>query len=174
MSEYKPGDVIFTREQIEARAVEIGRQITADYEGREIVLVGILTGCVMWLSELMKSIKLDMVVDFISVSSYGSSTRSSGIVKINKDLNNAIRDRHVLIVEDIVDSGVTLDYLYHFLQGRDPASIKICAMVDKPSGRRIDMEADYVGFVAPPVFLIGYGLDADQRYRNLPYIAALE
>ncbi|MCL1895061.1 MAG: hypoxanthine phosphoribosyltransferase [Clostridiales bacterium] len=159
---------------MEGRAAEIGRQITEDYAGKEVFLIGILTGCVMWMAEVMKSIELDMSVDFMSVSSYGSATRSSGVVKIIKDLNADIEGRHVLIVEDIVDSGVTLDYLYAYLQGHRPASLKICAMLDKPSGRRRDIEADYVGFTAPDAYLIGYGLDADHKYRNLPYIAEIE
>ena len=174
MAEYKPGAVIFSREQIEERAAEIGRRITADYAGKEVFLIGILTGCVMWMAEVMKSIELDMSVDFMSVSSYGSATRSSGVVKIVKDLNADIKGRHVLIVEDIVDSGVTLDYLCAYLKVRGPASLRICAMLDKPSGRRTEIEADYVGFTAPDAYLIGYGLDADHKYRNLPYIAAIE
>ncbi|MDR3363672.1 MAG: hypoxanthine phosphoribosyltransferase [Clostridiales Family XIII bacterium] len=174
MTAYKPGEVILTRGQIEARAAEIGRQITADYAGREVFLIGILTGCVMWMAEVMKSIDLDTSVDFMSVSSYGSATRSSGVVKIIKDLNQDIDGKHALIVEDIVDSGVTLDYLCKYLEGRGPASLKICAMLDKPSGRRTPIDADYVGFEAPNVFLVGYGLDANQKYRNLPFIAAVE
>jgi len=168
------GDMVYTREQIEERAAEIGRQITADYAGKEIFLIGILTGCVLWMAEVMKSIDLNISVDFMSVSSYGSATRSSGVVKIIKDLNADIEGRHVLIVEDIVDSGVTLDYLCNFLRGRGPASLKICAMLDKPSGRRVGVKADYVGFTAPPAFLVGYGLDANHRYRNLPYIATVK
>ena len=173
MASYRAGRVIFPREMIEERAVEIGRQITADYSGMEIFLIGILTGCVMWMAEVMKSIDLDLSVDFMSVSSYGSATRSSGVVKIIKDLNADIEGKHVLIVEDIIDSGVTLEYLCNYLKARGPASLKICAMLDKPSGRRTEIGADYVGFTAPDAFLIGYGLDANHKYRNLPYIAAL-
>jgi hypoxanthine phosphoribosyltransferase len=173
MTVYRQGEIIFTRGQIEERAAEIGRQITADYAGKEVFLIGILTGCVQWMAELMKSIELDTTIDFMSVSSYGKATHSSGIVKIIKDLNLDIKDRHVIIVEDIVDSGVTLDYLRRFLMGREPATLKICAMLDKPAGRRIEINADYVGFTAPNVFLIGYGLDANQKFRNLPYIAAI-
>ena len=173
MDEYKLGETIFTREQIEKRASEIGEQITLDYAGQEIVLVGILTGCIIWLAEVMKSIKLDTSVDFMSVSSYGTATRSSGVVKIIKDLNMDIEGKHVIIVEDIVDSGLTLEYLYSYLKGRGPASLKICAMLDKPSGRRVDINADYLGFTVPNVFLVGYGLDASHRYRNLPYITSL-
>ena len=171
---YAPGEMILSREQIEESAVRIGKQITADYEGKEVILVGILSGCVMWMAEIMKSIELDIKVDFMSVSSYGSATRSSGVVKIAKDLSSDIKGCHALIVEDIIDSGVTLDYLCHYLRGREPASLKICAMLDKPSGRRVDISADYVGFVVPDAFLVGYGLDAAQRYRNLPNIATLQ
>jgi hypoxanthine phosphoribosyltransferase len=166
--------MILTQEEIEARAEEIGRQITEDYAGKEVVLVGILTGCVMWLAQVMKSIELDTTLDFMSVSSYGAATKSSGVVKINKDLSGDIEGRHVILMEDIVDSGMTLEYLCKYLAGRGPASLKICAMLDKPSGRRVKIGVDYVGFPAPDAFLIGYGLDADQRYRNLPYIAAIE
>ena len=173
MGEYKLGETIFTREQIEERASEIGKQITLDYAGREIVLVGILTGCIVWLAEVMKSISLDVSVDFMSVSSYGTATRTSGVVKIVKDLNMDIENKHVIIVEDIIDSGLTLEYLQSYLKGRGPASLKICAMLDKPSGRRVDIDADYLGFTVPNVFLVGYGLDASHRFRNLPYITSL-
>ena len=174
MPEYNLGNVLYTREQIEDRAVEIGEQITADYAGKEILLVGILTGCVMWMAEVMKSVKLDTSIDFMYVSSYGSATRSSGVVKIIKDLTMDIKGRHVIIVEDIVDSGLTLDYLYKYLNEHKPASLKICAMLDKPTGRRVEINADYVGFMAPPVFLVGYGLDANHKYRNLPYITSVQ
>ena len=173
MQHYRPGAVLFTREQIEDRAVEIGEQITADYNGKEILLVGILTGCVMWMAEIMKSIDLDASIDFMYVSSYGSATRSSGVVKIIKDLTMDIEGRDVIIVEDIIDSGLTLDYLYNYLKGHKPASLKICAMLDKPSGRRVEIGADYTGFTAPPVFLVGYGLDVNHKYRNLPFITSV-
>jgi len=173
MSECKPFEVIYTREQIEERAAEIGRKITEDYEGKEILIVGILTGCVMWMSEVMKSIELDTSIDFMYVSSYGSATRSSGVVKIIKDLTMDIEGRHVLIMEDIVDSGLTLEYLYRYMKGHKPASLRICAMLDKPSGRKVAIEADYVGYSAPDAFLVGYGLDANHKYRNLPYITCI-
>ena len=137
------------------------------------LIVGILTGCVMWMAEVMKSIKLDTSIDFMYVSSYGSATRSSGVVKIIKDLTMDIEGRHVLIVEDIVDSGLTLEYLYKYLTSHKPASLKICSMLDKPTGRRVKIDADYVGFLAPPVFLVGYGLDANHKYRNLPFITSV-
>ena len=174
MDEYGIGKVIYTLEEIEERAAELGRQISNDYKGKDLILVGILTGCVLWMAQLMKSIDLDTSVDFMSVSSYGAATKTSGIVRINKDLTMDIEGRHVLIVEDIIDTGTTLEYLVAFLRGRDPASLKICAMLDKSEGRLVEIGADYVGFQAPNLFLIGYGLDANHRYRNLPYIAAIE
>ena len=174
MTEYKIGETIYTKKQIEEKAAELGRKISEDYSGKEVILVGILTGCVMWMAELMKSLELDTSVDFMVVSSYGAATKSSGVVQINKDLSMDIEGKHVLIIEDIVDTGTTLDYLVGFLKGRDPASIKICAMLDKKERRLVEIEADYIGFPAPDLFLIGYGLDADHRYRNLPYIAAIE
>jgi hypoxanthine phosphoribosyltransferase len=174
MADYKIGDTVFTKQQIEEKAAELGKKITEDYSGKEVILVGILTGCVMWMAELMKSINLETTIDFMSVSSYGAATKSSGIVKINKDLTMDIEGKHVLIVEDIIDTGTTLEYLVNFLKGRDPASVKICAMLDKTEGRLVEIDGDYVGFPAPDLFLIGYGLDADHRYRNLPYIAAIE
>ena len=172
MTEYMIGEIIFTQEQIEERAAEIGREITEDYKGETVLVVGILTGSVMWMAEVMKSIDLDLAIDFMSVSSYGAATESSGIVKINKDLKSDIKGRHVILVEDIVDSGKTLDVICRFLKTREPASLKICTMLDKKERRKVDMEADYVGFSAPDLFLIGFGLDIDQRYRNLPYVAA--
>ena len=174
MAGQKLGEVIFSNEQIEEKAAEIGRRISADYAGQELFLIGILTGCVLWMAEVMKSIDLETRVDFMSVSSYGAATKSSGIVKIVKDLTVEIKDKHVLIVEDVVDSGLTLDYLMNYLKGHEPASLKICTMLDKPDGRRVDVKADYVGFTAPNVFLVGYGLDADHHYRNLPYISCIE
>ena len=174
MNEFKIGRTLIAQEEIEKRAKEIGSEITADYSGREVVLVGILTGCVMWLAQVMKSIELETSIDFMSVSSYGEATTTSGIVRINKDLNHSIEGKHVIIIEDIVDSGVTLEYLCKYLSGRNPASLKVCTMLDKPSGRRVEFEVDYVGFKAPDAYIIGYGLDADQRFRNLPYIATIE
>jgi len=173
MSEYKPFEVIFSRGQIEERAAEIGREITRDYEGKEILIVGILTGCFMWMAEVMKSVELDTSVDFMYVSSYGSATRTSGVVKIIKDLTMDIEGRHILIMEDVVDSGLTLDYLVRYLMSHKPASLKICAMLDKPAGRRVEIDADYVGFEGPDAFLVGYGLDANHMYRNLPYITCI-
>lgn len=174
MSKEAIGTVMITREEIEAKAAEIGKQITEDYQGREIVLVGILRGAVMWMADVMKSIDLDMVIDFMAVSSYGAATKSSGVVKINKDLDMDIEGRDVIIVEDIVDSGVTLHYLMGYFESRGASSVRICALLDKPDGRKVDVEVDYRGFAVDDRFIVGYGLDYDQRYRNLPYITWLE
>ena len=174
MSNGTIGTVLITEEQIREKAKEIGAQITKDYAGKEIILIGILRGAVPWMAEIMKRIDLDMVIDFMAVSSYGAATKSSGVVKINKDLDVNIDGRDIIIVEDIVDSGVTLSYLEGYLQSRGAASIKLCSLLDKPEGRRVDIKADYVGFTVDDRFIVGYGLDYDQRYRNLPYITCLE
>ena len=174
MSNGTIGTVLITEEQIREKAKEIGAQITKDYEGKEIILIGILRGAVPWMAEVMKRIELDMVIDFMAVSSYGAATKSSGVVKINKDLDVNIDGRDIISVEDIVDSGVTLSYLEGYLQSRGAASIKLCSLLDKPEGRRVDIKADYVGFTVDDRFIVGYGLDYDQRYRNLPYITWLE
>ena len=168
------GTVLITEEQIREKAAEIGKQISEDYEGKEIILVGILRGAVPWMAEIMKRITLDMTIDFMAVSSYGAATKSSGVVKINKDLETDIDGRDVIIVEDIVDSGVTLNYLEGYLRSRGAASVKLCSLLDKPEGRRVDIKADYVGFTVDDRFIVGYGLDYAQKYRNLPYITWLE
>lgn len=168
------GTVLITEEQIREKAAEIGRQITEDYAGREIILVGILRGAVPWMAEIMKRIDLDMTIDFMAVSSYGAATKSSGVVKINKDLETDIEGKDLIIVEDIVDSGVTLNYLEGYLRSRGAASVKLCSLLDKPEGRRVDIKADYVGFTVDDRFIVGYGLDYAQKYRNLPYITWLE
>jgi len=173
MASYELGETVFTREQIEARAAEIGKRITEDYAGKEVFLLGILTGCVMWMADVMKAIELDTAVDFMAISSYGAATRSSGIVRIVKDLGGDIKGRHVIIIEDVIDTGTTLDYLCKFLEGREPASLSVCTMLDKPAGRQTEVKMDYIGFTAPDAFLVGYGLDANQKYRNLPFIATL-
>ena len=174
MSNGTIGTVLITEEQIREKAKEIGAQITKDYAGKEIILIGILRGAVPWMAEVMKRIELDMVIDFMAVSSYGAATKSSGVVKINKDLDVNIDGRDIVIVEDIVDSGVTLSYLEGYLKSRGAASIRLCSLLDKPEGRRVDIKADYVGFTVDDRFIVGYGLDYDQRYRNLPYITWLE
>ena len=167
------GTVLITEKEIITRAEELGKQITKDYKGKELVLVGILRGAVMWMTELMKHIKLDLTIDFMVCSSYGSSTKSSGVVRIDKDLSSGIEGKSVIIVEDIVDSGVTLNYLKGYLKGRNPKSVEVCSLLDKPSGRRAEIEPDYYGVTVGDMFIVGYGLDFDQRYRQLPYISYL-
>ena len=168
------GTVLITEEQIREKAAEIGKQIDEDYAGKEIVMIGILRGAVPWMADVMKHVTLDMTIDFMAVSSYGAATKSSGVVKINKDLDTNIDGKDIIIVEDIVDSGVTLNYLEGYLKSRGAASIKLCSLLDKPEGRRVDITADYVGFTVDDRFIVGYGLDYDQKYRNLPYITWLE
>lgn len=168
------GTVLITQEQIIEKAAEIGRKIEEDFRGESVVLVGILRGAVLWMADIMKNVNLDMTIDFMSVSSYGSSTKSSGIVKINKDLDTDIEGQNVIIVEDIVDSGRTLNYLKNYFMNRDAKTVKICTLLDKPEGRKVDIDVDYIGFTVDDIFIVGYGLDYDQKYRNLPYISYLE
>ena len=168
------GKILFTEEQIRKRAEEIGEQIYKDYNGEPVYLIGTLKGSVMWMAEMMKSIKNDVVIDFIVASSYGSGKSSSGIVTVKKDIDGNIFGQNVIIIEDIVDTGTTMKYMKKYLAERNPKSIKICSMLDKPERRLVDLQADYVGFTIPNLFVIGYGLDYDQKYRNLPYVAYLE
>lgn len=168
------GKILFTEEQLRARAAEIGKQIAEDYPGEPVYLICTLRGAVVWMADLMKSIKNDMEIDFISASSYGSGTTTSGVVKITKELDGDIYNKNVIIVEDIIDTGTTLKYLKAKLADRNPKSIRICTMLDKPSRRLAEVQADYVGFEIENLFVIGYGLDYDQKYRNLPYISYLE
>lgn len=168
------GEVMISEEEIRERAKIIGRQINEDFKGETVVLVGILRGAVMWMTELMKHLTIDVEIDFMACSSYGSSTKSSGVVKINKDLESDISGKNVIIVEDIVDSGTTLDYLKGYLTYRGPKTIKICSLLDKPEGRRVEIEADYCAFTVGNQFIVGYGLDYAQKYRQLPYIAYLK
>lgn len=173
MADNTIGTVLITEEQIKARAKEIGAQISEEFAGEEVMLIGILKGALPWMADVMKNITLDCTIDFMACSSYGSSTKTSGVVKINKDLDSDIEGKNVIIVEDIVDSGITLSYLEKYLANRGPKTIKLCTLLDKPAGRRSDVEADYVGFEVEDLFIIGYGLDYDQKYRNLPYISYL-
>ena len=168
------GKILFTEEDIRQRAKELGAQITEDYAGEEVILLCTLKGAVVWLADIMKAINLDTKIDFISAGSYGSGTTSSGIVTITKDINMDIYNRNVIIIEDIVDTGTTLKYLKNYLKERNPKSVKICTLLDKPAGRMADIEADYIGFEVDDLFVVGYGLDYDQKYRNLPYISYLE
>ena len=167
-------EVYASEEQIRERVKTLGKQITADYAGREPVFVGVLKGCFLFMADLVRACDLNCTVDFMVVSSYGSGTVSSGAVKILKDLSEDIAGKDVIIVEDILDSGNTLHYLTNYMQAREPASIRIVTLLDKPERRTADVKADYIGFTIPDAFVVGYGLDYDQRYRNLPYIGVLK
>ena len=168
---YSFEEVLISKEQLAAKVAELGAQISKDYEGEELFLIGILKGSVPFMADLMRAITLDVEMDFMSVSSYGSGTKSRGVVRILKDLDSDIAGKNVLIVEDIIDSGLTLAYLKEYLAKRNPKSIKIVTMLSKPARRKADLEADYTGFVIDDMFIVGYGLDIDQKYRNLPYIS---
>ena len=167
------GEILVQPDDLQHRVRELGQEITRDYAGREPLLVCVLKGAVFFLSDLMRSIDLPLEVDFMAVSSYGSATQSSGVVRILKDLDAVIADRDVIIVEDIVDSGLTLQYLLRNLNARGPASLAVCALLTKPERLQVDLSPRYVGFEIPDRFAIGYGLDHDERFRNLPYVAAL-
>jgi len=168
------GETVVEAEQLQARVQELAAQISRDYAGRELLLLGVLKGAVFFLADLMRHVDLPCELDFMAVSSYGSLTASSGVVRILKDLDAPIEGKDVLIVEDIVDSGLTLNYLLRNLRGRDPRSLEVCALLVKPGRRKIDLPIRYVGFEIPNHYVVGYGLDLDQRYRNLPYVAAVE
>jgi hypoxanthine phosphoribosyltransferase len=167
------GEVLVDAERLRARVRELGQAISRDYASRSPVLVCVLKGAVFFLSDLMRHIDVPVEVDFMAVASYGSATDSSGVVRILKDLDMPIEGRHVLIVEDIVDSGLTLQYLLRNLGSRNPASLEVCALLTKPERRRVELPTRYVGFEIPDTFVIGYGLDYHERHRNLPYVAAL-
>ena len=166
--------ILYTEEELRQRVKELGCQITADYAGRQPLLVSVLRGSYIFMADLTRSINLDVTVDFMSVSSYGAGTTSSGQVEITKDLSDTIEGRDLIIVEDILDSGNTLYYLMDVLRARKPASIRICTLMDKPERRTRPITADYVGFTIPDAFIVGYGLDYDERYRNLPYVGVLK
>jgi hypoxanthine phosphoribosyltransferase len=168
------GRTLVEEDELGRRVRELGREISRDYEGRDLFLVGVLKGAVFFLSDLMRSLEVPCEVDFMAVSSYGSSTDSSGVVRILKDLDAPIEGREVLVVEDIVDSGLTLSYLLRTLNARNPASLDVCALLTKPERRKVDLPIRYVGFEIPNEFAIGYGLDHAERYRNLPYVAVLD
>ncbi len=168
------GEVLVAAEELKRRVRELGAAISRDYAGRPLLLVGVLKGAVFFLSDLMRHIDIPVEVDFMAVASYGSATDSSGVVRILKDLDVAIEGRDVLIVEDIVDSGLTLQYLLRNLGSRNPASLEVCALLTKPDRRKVDLPTRYVGFEIPDRFVIGYGLDYAERHRNLPFVAVLE
>ena len=167
------GEILIEEDALQSRIRELGREVSADYVGRELLLVGVLKGAVFFMADLMRSIGVPCEIDFMAISSYGASTDSSGVVRILKDLDINIEGRDVLIVEDIIDSGLTLSYLVRNLESRSPASLEVCALLTKPERREIDVDVRYVGFEIPNRFVIGYGLDFAERYRNLPYVGVL-
>ncbi|PKM79294.1 MAG: hypoxanthine phosphoribosyltransferase [Firmicutes bacterium HGW-Firmicutes-13] len=165
--------VFITREKIKEKVEELGQKISEDFKGQEILLICVLKGGVVFLADLMRQISIPVKIDFIAVSSYGASTKTSGVVRILKDLETSIENKQVIIVEDIVDTGLTLRYLKDILKSRGPASLKICALLDKADRRLVHIEADYLGFVIPDEFVVGYGLDCGEKYRNLADIYVL-
>jgi hypoxanthine phosphoribosyltransferase len=172
--EHAVGEVLIDRDTLAARVAELGTEISADYEGRDLLLIGVLKGAVFFMADLMRHLSVPCEVDFMAISSYGDATDSSGIVRILKDLDINIEGRHVLVVEDIIDSGLTLSYLIRNLESREPATLEVCALLTKPSRREIDVPVRYVGFEIPNKFVVGYGLDFAERYRNLPYVGVLD
>jgi hypoxanthine phosphoribosyltransferase len=173
MSDSAVGEILVQRDELEHRVRELAEEISRDYADKEVLLVGVLKGAVFFLADLMRHLEVVCEVDFMAVSSYGASTDSSGVVRILKDLDAPIEGRDVLIVEDIVDSGLTLSYLFRMLRARGPKSLEVCALLTKPQRREIDLPIRYVGFEIPNRFAIGYGLDYAERFRNLPYVAVL-
>jgi hypoxanthine phosphoribosyltransferase len=167
------GDTLVAAEDLERRVRELGEEISRDYDGRDLVLIGVLKGAVLFIADLMRELTVPCEIDFMAVSSYGSATDSSGVVRILKDLDASIEGRDVLLVEDIVDSGLTLHYLLKSLKAREPRSLEVCALLTKPERRRVELPIRYVGFEIPNRFAIGYGLDHGQQYRNLRHVAAL-
>jgi hypoxanthine phosphoribosyltransferase len=166
--------ILISADHIAAKVAALGEQISTDYRGQEILLICVLRGAIIFAADLCRHITPDVVIDFIAVSSYGASTSSSGVVRFLKDLDESVEGKHVLIVEDIVDTGLTLRYLLDNMASRKPLTLKTCTLLDKPSRRRVSIEADYCGFSIDDLFVVGYGLDYDQRYRNLPDICVLE
>lgn len=167
-------DVLFTQEQIAARVGEIGAQITRDYAGKELVLACVLKGAALFAADLARAVDLPLSLDFIGLSSYGEATESSGVVKITSDLTRPIEGRHVLVIEDIIDTGLTMRYLLDNLATRHPASVRICALLHKPSRARTRIPIEYLGFTVPDLFVVGYGLDAAEKYRNVPFVGVLK
>ena len=167
-------EVLVSTETLAARIKELGEKISADYAGKDILMIGVLRGAVIFMADLARAISRPVAIDFIAVSSYGASTHSSGVVRIIKDLDEDVAGKHLLIVEDIIDSGLTLKYLYDNLLSRKPASVRICTLLSKPSRRKVDVPVDYNGFTIPDDFVVGYGLDFAEKYRNLPFVGVLK
>jgi hypoxanthine phosphoribosyltransferase len=166
-------EILIDERTLQERIAELGEEISSDYAGRDLLLLGVLKGAVFFMADLMRKLTVPCEIDFMAISSYGAATDSSGVVRILKDLDINIEGRHVLVVEDIIDSGLTLGYLVRTLEAREPASLEVCALLTKPARREIDVDVRYVGFEIPNRFVIGYGLDFAERYRNLPYVAVL-
>jgi hypoxanthine phosphoribosyltransferase len=172
--ETKPGlEVLISQEQVRARVRELGAEISRDYEGKELLLLAVLKGAAVFLADLLREISGSVTYDFMATSSYGTDTKSSGVVRLLKDVDKGLAGRHVLIVEDIVDTGLTLSYLLEVLSQREPASLRVCTLLDKPTRRVQPVQIDYCGFTIPDRFVVGYGLDHDEQYRNLPFVGAL-
>ncbi|TAH63335.1 MAG: hypoxanthine phosphoribosyltransferase [Anaerolineaceae bacterium] len=165
---------MISEEEIAKKVKELGKQLTEEYKGKDLLIVGILKGCMLFLSDLVRAIDLPLTMDFMVVSSYGTTTKSSGVVRIIKDLEREIEGKDVLIVEDIVDTGLTLSYLVENFKTRNPKSVKICSLLDKPDRRKAQVDIEYVGFKIPDEFVVGYGLDYGENYRNLPYVCVLK
>ena len=166
--------ILLSEDQIKARIAELGRELTADYAGKNPIFIGVLKGVVMFFADMIRAIPLDCQIDFMAVSSYGGGTQSSGKIRIQKDISVDLAGRHVVILEDIQDSGLTLSHTAAYLKTKGPASLKICTLLDKPDRRKAEVQADYVGFTIPNLFVVGYGLDFDENYRNLPYVGVLK
>ena len=166
--------VLLSEEQLSQKIAELGEEISKDYQGKEIVAICVLKGAILFMADLARAVKVPMALDFMAVSSYGNGTSTSGTVRILKDLDNSIEGKHVLVVEDIIDSGVTLKYLLKNLKSGKPASIRHCTLLHKPERRRVEVDIDYCGFTVPDYFLVGYGLDYAEKYRNLPFIGILK
>jgi len=166
--------IMISEEEISKRVKELGKQLTEDYKGKELLVVGILKGCMLFLSDLVRTIELPLTMDFMVVSSYGATTKSSGVVRIIKDLEREIEGKDVLIVEDIVDTGLTLSYLVENFKARNPKSVRVCSLLDKPDRRKAQVDIQYVGFKIPDEFVVGYGLDYGENYRNLPFVCVLK
>ncbi|NLJ87636.1 MAG: hypoxanthine phosphoribosyltransferase [Epulopiscium sp.] len=167
-------EILFNEEEIAKKVKELAKKITEDYRGKDLTVIGILKGSNIFMGDLIRKIDIPLQIDFMVVSSYGQSTESSGIVRVIKDLDYSIEGKNILIVEDIIDTGLTLAYLKEILLKRKPQSVKICSLLDKPARRRVDLEVDYIGFETPDEFIVGYGIDYSEKYRNLPYIAVLK
>ena len=167
-------NTLISQEEIETKVIELAKKIEMDYKNQEVLIVGVLKGAFVFVSDLVRNINLDLSLDFIAVSSYGMSTESSGVVKINKDIEMDLTGKNVIIVEDIIDTGLTLKYIKEYVSGKNAKSVRICTLLDKPSRRKCNVEVDYVGFEIEDLFIVGYGIDCKEKYRNLPYIAYVQ